>query len=90
MRELMMADLADLGVKDSQVLLICLIAAIAILVVIVRDYLRQLAADAEADAADELAYEELDGDGEAEEPPFRQVGPQPMSAGEMFGRRRAA
>jgi cell division protein FtsL len=98
MQDLILADMASLGIRDSQVLLICLIAAAAILVVIVRDYFRQLTAEAEAAAetdadadfeAEVLAFDEVEND-PAEERPFRQIVPQPMSASQQFGRRRAA
>lgn len=99
MRDVMMADMATLGIKDSQVLLICLIAAAAILVVIIRDYVRQVTADALADAeaaveeADMLAFDAAGDDTAveiADQHRIRQAAVQSMSAGQQFGRRRAA
>lgn len=94
-----MADLATLGIKDSQVLLICLIASAAILAVIVRDYLRQVTADLLADAeaaveeADALAFAAAGDDAAvelADQHRIRQAAAQSWSAGQQFGRRRAA
>lgn len=99
MRDLILADMASLGIRDSQVLLICMIAAAAILVVIVRDYFQQLADEAEAEADIEFLEEfleaevmpfELAQDEPEEERPVRQIVPQPMSMAPQFGRRRAA
>jgi hypothetical protein len=103
MRDLILADMASLGIRDSQVLLICMIAAAAILVVIVRDYFQQLADEAEAEAEAEADIEsleefleaevmpfELAQDEPEEERPVRQIVPQPMSMAPQFGRRRAA
>ena len=100
MADWLMADMASLGIEDSQVFLICLIAGFSILVVIVRDYLQRLSdeaqseaeADGDAEAGDAEPFEA--GDAEVAVPeqawPVRHGGVQPASVGQQFGRRRAA
>lgn len=96
MADWLMADMASLGIEDNQVFLICLIAGFSILVVIVRDHLQRLAEEAQSEAEVEAAEAEpaYADDVEAAAPeqawPVRHPGAQSASAGQQFGRRRAA